>query len=81
MSTRLQDLMARARHELRYEPFERRVRASLGAQTIVDSTRAILVWEPRRICPTYAVPAEEIRAGLSPAPATRAIPTTASTCA
>jgi uncharacterized protein (DUF427 family) len=65
----MQDLIARARLELRHEPIERRVRASLGAQTIVDSTRAILVWEPRRICPTYAVPAEDIGADLPEAPA------------
>ena len=66
----MQELLARARAELRHEPVERRIRASLGAEPIVDSTRAILVWEPRRICPAYAVPAEDIRAELSPAPAT-----------
>jgi uncharacterized protein (DUF427 family) len=69
MSTKMQDLMARAREELRHEPLERRVRARLGAQTIVDSTRAMLVWEPRRVCPIYAVPADDIRAELSQAPA------------
>jgi uncharacterized protein (DUF427 family) len=62
----MQDLIARAHHELRYEPTERRVRA-LG---IADSTRAMLVWEPRRVCPTYAVPADDIHAELSAAPAT-----------
>jgi uncharacterized protein (DUF427 family) len=65
----MQDLMARARGELRHEPTERRVRASVGGQPVVDSTRAMLVWEPRRICPSYAVPAEDIRAELSAAPA------------
>jgi hypothetical protein len=39
----MQDLLARARGELRHEPIERRVRATLGAEAIVDSTRAILV--------------------------------------
>jgi uncharacterized protein (DUF427 family) len=65
MSMRMQDLLTRARGELRHEPIERRVRAD----GIVDSTRAILVWEPRRVVPSYAVPAEDIRAPLSPAPA------------
>src|SRR5919108_235433 len=51
---------------LRYEPIEKRVRAD----AVVDSTRAILVWEPRRIVPSYAVPAADIAAELSPAPAT-----------
>jgi uncharacterized protein (DUF427 family) len=66
----MQDLLARARGELRHEPIERRVRANLGGDAVVDSTRAILVWEPRRICPSYAVPVEDIRAELSAAPAT-----------
>ena len=65
---RMRDLLARAREELRYEPIEKRVRASAGDETIVDTTRALLLWEPRRICPIYAVPADDIRAALEPAP-------------
>ena len=61
----MQDLLARARSELCHEPIERRVRAD----DVVDSTRAILVWEPRRAVPSYAVPAEDIAAELTPAPA------------
>src|SRR4051794_4058851 len=71
MSTRMRDLLARARRELRYEPVERRVRANLGTEAIADSTRAVLVWEPRRVVPSYAVPAEDIRAELAKAPATK----------
>ena len=52
----MQDILARARTELRYEPIERRVRARLGHETVVDSTKAILLWEPRRVVPSYAVP-------------------------
>jgi uncharacterized protein (DUF427 family) len=66
----MQDLMNQARGELRHEPIERRVRATAGGETVVDSRRALLMWEPRRICPVYAVPAEDIRADLSPAPET-----------
>ncbi len=65
----MQDLLARARSELRYEPIERRVRANVGTEAVLDSTRAMLVWEPRRVVPSYAVPAEDIRAELSAAPA------------
>ena len=55
-------------HELlRHDPLELRVRATLGDDAIVDSTRALLVWEPRRVVPHYAVPAEDIRAELRPA--------------
>jgi uncharacterized protein (DUF427 family) len=70
MSTKMQELLTRARSELRYEPIDRRVRANLGADAVVDSTRAVLVWEPRRVVPSYAVPVEDIHAELSPAPAT-----------
>lgn len=55
---------------LRHEPIEQRVRASLGAETVVDSRRAVLVWEPRRVVPSYAVPIDDIRAELAPAEAT-----------
>jgi uncharacterized protein (DUF427 family) len=67
----MRDLMTRTRAELRYEPIEQRVRARLGEQTIVDSTRAVLLWEPRRVCPVYAVPAADIRAALEPAEVAR----------
>jgi uncharacterized protein (DUF427 family) len=63
----MQDLLARARTELRHEPIERRVRAKLGEDTVVDSIRAALVWEPRRVVPSYAVPQDDIRAEVGPA--------------
>jgi uncharacterized protein (DUF427 family) len=66
----MRDLLAQARGELRYEPVEQRVRANLGTEAIVDSTRALLVWEPRRVVPSYAVPVEDIRGELSTAPVT-----------
>jgi uncharacterized protein (DUF427 family) len=63
----MKDLIAQARGELRHEPVERRVRAMAGGDAVVDSSRAILVWEPRRVVPSYAVPAEDIAAELTPA--------------
>src|ERR687898_705577 len=68
MSTRMQTLIREAHGLLRHEPIERRVRAKLGADAVVDSTRAVLLWEPRRVVPSYAVPEEDIRAELSAAP-------------
>jgi uncharacterized protein (DUF427 family) len=68
MSKKMHDLMAEARGLLRHEPVERRVRASLEGRPVADTTRAMLVWEPRRICPIYAVPAEDLLADLAPAP-------------
>ena len=66
----MQDLMTRAHEQLRHEPIERRVRASSGATPIADSTRALLIWEPRRVCPSFAVPAEDIFGELGDAPLT-----------
>src|SRR5205085_9201518 len=52
--------------QLRHEPTAKRIRAVLGGETDVDSTRALLVWEPRRIVPSYAVPAEDVRGDQAP---------------
>jgi uncharacterized protein (DUF427 family) len=69
MSTRIHDLLFQALGELRYEPIEQRIRARLEGKTIADSTRAILVWEPRRVVPSYAVPEEDILVDTAAAPA------------
>jgi len=74
VSDRVRDLLARGFGELRHEPTAKRIRAALGGDTVVDSTRAVLVWEPRRIVPSYAVPAEDVRGELVPAGAAAAGP-------
>jgi uncharacterized protein (DUF427 family) len=33
---------------------------------VVETERAVLVWEPRRVVPTYAVPVEDVRGELVP---------------
>jgi uncharacterized protein (DUF427 family) len=65
----MQDLLAEVWTRLRHEPIERRIRARDGERTIVDSTAAVFVWEPRRISPSYAVPVEDVRSELAAAPA------------
>jgi uncharacterized protein (DUF427 family) len=50
---------------LRYEPTEMRIRVSDGELQIADTTRAMLVWEPRRIVPSYAVPVADLRGELT----------------
>ena len=57
---------------LRYEPTDERIRGVLGDRTVIDSTRAMLVWEPKRIVPAYAVPVEDIDAQISANPAASA---------
>jgi uncharacterized protein (DUF427 family) len=69
MATRVRDAMSRRLEELRYEPTEKRVRALLGGDEVVDSSSAVLVWEPHRVVPSFAVPIEDVRGELAPAPA------------
>jgi hypothetical protein len=54
--------------QLRHEPTRKRVRATVAGQIVVDSTRAVFVWEPHRIIPAYAVPRDDVRGELVPAP-------------
>jgi uncharacterized protein (DUF427 family) len=69
MSVRVRELLMRRLDELRYEPIDKRIRATRGGETVVDTTRALLVWEPKRIVPSYAVPVADVRGELVPAPA------------
>jgi uncharacterized protein (DUF427 family) len=66
MSTRLQDLMFGSHPLLRHEQTEMRVRVRDGDLLVADTTRAMLVWEPRRIVPSYAVPVGDLRGELAP---------------
>jgi len=50
--------------ELRFHPTAKRIRAFVGGEVVVDSTRAWIVWEPRRVVPSYAVPHDDIRGAL-----------------
>src|SRR5215207_9593939 len=68
MSTRLRDVLMQELGALRHEPIEKRIRATLGDDTVVDTQRALLVWEPKRIVPTYAVPVEDVNGHVGSAP-------------
>ena len=63
----MRDWMHDLRSHLRHEPEDQRVRAELAGRTVVDTTRPLLVWEPRRIIPSYGVPVWDLRGDLSPA--------------
>jgi uncharacterized protein (DUF427 family) len=69
MSVRIGEAMRDRLQDLRHEPTERRVRATLGGEAVADTVGAVLVWEPRRVVPSYAVPAADLRAELAPAAA------------
>jgi uncharacterized protein (DUF427 family) len=64
----MRDVLTAELGELRRELLPRRVRAVLGGDTVVDTTRAMLVWEPRRVVPIYAVPVKDIAASIEPDP-------------
>ena len=70
----MRDLMMNELGELRHEPSEKRIRASLDGQTVIDTTRALLVWEPKRVVPTYAVPTDDIAGDIDAAPDRRPAP-------
>lgn len=64
MATTLSGLLSAALPDLRYEPTAKRVTARLGGEVVAASDAAVLVWEPRRVVPVYAVPRGDVRADL-----------------
>jgi len=69
MAVQMFSQLVRLFDELRYEPTAKRIRVLAGGDTVADTTGAVVVWEPLRVVPTYAVPAADVRAELVPAPA------------
>ncbi len=67
MGVRMMDLLTGSLDSLRYEPTAKRVRVSIGGEPVADTREARLVWEPRRVVPTYAVPIAALSAQLVPA--------------
>jgi uncharacterized protein (DUF427 family) len=63
----MMDLLSSRLDALRYEPTAKRVRVSVGAEPVADTCDARLVWEPRRVVPTYAVPVSALSGQLVPA--------------
>jgi uncharacterized protein (DUF427 family) len=67
MGVRVMELLSGNLDTLRYEPTAKRVRASVGGEPVADTCDARLVWEPRRVVPSYAVPIAALIAQLMPA--------------
>jgi uncharacterized protein (DUF427 family) len=61
---RMRDLLGGAHGALRYEPTEKRLRVYLADELVADTRDGRLVWEPRRVVPTYAVPESDTSAQL-----------------
>jgi uncharacterized protein (DUF427 family) len=62
----MRDLLGGALPSLRYEPTEKRLRMYLDGELVADTVDGLLVWEPRRLVPTYAIPESDFAARLEP---------------
>ena len=60
----MRDLLGGALQSLRYEPTDKRLRIYLDEEPVADTVNGLLVWEPRRVVPTYAVPETDVAARL-----------------
>ena len=67
MAVTISSLLMGALGELRVHPIAKWIRASSDGETVVSSKRALIVWEPRRVVPSYAVPVTDVMARLVPA--------------
>jgi uncharacterized protein (DUF427 family) len=67
MAVMMRELLASNLNELRYEPTAKHLSAALNGHVVADTYDGVLVWEPRRVVPTYAIPVQHISAELKPA--------------
>lgn len=65
MAAKLSGVMMGLLPDLRYEPTAKRIRGHINGTTVIDTRRALLVWEPKRVTPIFAVPEDELQAELS----------------
>ncbi len=63
----MRELFGGALTALRYEACEKRLRVDLDGEPVADTVDGLLVWEPRRLVPTYAVRESDIAARLESA--------------
>lgn len=64
MAVQMSSALASLHAELRFEPVTQRIRVSAGDRLVAETTDAMLVWEPRRVVPSYAVPRADLRADV-----------------
>lgn len=66
MALRMKRHLGEAVPQLAYEPVPTRLRAFVDGELALDTRRGVLVWEPRRIVPVYAVPDADLLVGVEP---------------
>jgi uncharacterized protein (DUF427 family) len=62
----VRDILMGSLGQLRYEPVEKRIRGVIGGQVVIDTDRALLVWEPKRVVASYAIPVQELERFTTP---------------
>jgi uncharacterized protein (DUF427 family) len=67
MATAMYRQLSSVLGSLRYQPTVKHVRVYLADDLVADTTQARLVWEPKRVVPSYAVPEADVLAGLTAA--------------
>jgi uncharacterized protein (DUF427 family) len=67
MAVHVRELLMGALPELRTHPVDKWVRATVGDAVVVDTRSPRLVWEPRRVVASYAVPRGDVAGDLVPA--------------
>ena len=67
MGTMVREILMGSLGQLRYEPIDKRIRGLIDGQVVIDTDRALLVWEPKRVVPSYAVPRQALQDIVSPA--------------
>lgn len=65
MAIDLEQQWFRGLAQLRYAATPKRLRALLDGQTVLDTRGALLVYEPRRVVPWYAVPPGDLHVNLT----------------
>lgn len=69
MATSMSDHLMAVLPELRFQPTPKRLRVQLSGAPVAETERAVLIWEPRRVVASYAIPESDITAVLTRAPA------------
>lgn len=73
MAVQLEDRAWRDLMEMRIVRSPWRLRGLVGGVDVIDTRGALLVWEPRRVTPAYAVPVEDVEGVVEHAGAPRAL--------
>ena len=69
MTVVLSEEMMRLLPELRTQPVPKRLTVRLGSELVARTDRPLLVMEPMRVVPSYAVPVADLHVALEPAEA------------